>query len=131
MTGFQHTSSFIFPTLAWQSPSEPVLKTNQPRMAIRATAMSWQNMSTDGAMSELISADNFTGPPQDFKLNHVNEILGLMGSTGEQLALAWTAEQDVQRWLQTATTRDPVHQRMGVRAMAERPLQPRCRAQPR
>lgn len=113
MTDFQHISAFTLSTLSWKTPTEPALETNQPRKAIHATAVRWQNMSVDGAFSELVSVSNFAGPPQDVKLNYVNAITGLMGSIGEQLGLTWTAEQDVQRWLQTATTRDPVHQRMG------------------
>jgi hypothetical protein len=107
------------PTFAWNATKDTMLSTNNPRLRIRDLAMHWQEMAGDGALSELASMDGFAGPPDQLKLNYVNEITGLMGSAGEQLALAWTAEQDVQRWSQTRTGRDKFHQRIGVRALAE------------
>lgn len=58
--------------------------------------------------------------------NRVVEIHGLAGSIGEQLMLAWAAEQDAQRFLDPVIERDPSHlediqivQRMAVRALCE------------
>ncbi len=47
------------------------------------------------------------------------EIHGLAGAIGEQLGLAWTAEQDVQRFVATREGRTPEHQRLMQRALAE------------
>ncbi|MER7305584.1 hypothetical protein E5082_24970 [Streptomyces griseoluteus] len=59
-------------------------------------------------------------------INRVVEIHGLAGSIGEQLTLAWAAEQDAQRFQDPAIERDPQHlediqsaQRMAVRALCE------------
>ena len=47
------------------------------------------------------------------------ELHGLAGAIGEQIGLAWTAEQDVQRVVATAANRMPEHQRLLQRALAE------------
>ena len=51
--------------------------------------------------------------------NRLMEIRGLMGSIGEQLGLAWTAEQDTQRIRATKRYREIEHQVMIQRAVAE------------
>jgi hypothetical protein len=51
--------------------------------------------------------------------NRLLELHGLAGAVGEQIGLAWTAEQDVQRVVATAANRMPEHQRLLQRALAE------------
>lgn len=51
--------------------------------------------------------------------NRLQEIHGLAGAIGEQLGLAWTAEQDVQRFVETRARRHIQHQRLVQRALAE------------
>jgi len=52
--------------------------------------------------------------------NRLLEIHGLAGAIGEQLGLAWTAEQDVQRFVETRAQRpNEQHQRLVQRALAE------------
>jgi hypothetical protein len=51
--------------------------------------------------------------------NRLLEIHGLMGAIGEQLGLAWTAEQDVQRLHLTSERRDDIENRMATRAISE------------
>jgi hypothetical protein len=116
---FQYTSSMALSTLAWNATKENMISTDHSRMRIRKVGMTWQEVASEGTASELLSAGSFAGSPDQLKVNHVNEITGLMGSAGEQITLAWTAEQDVQRWNQTKEQRDKFHTRMGVRALAE------------
>ena len=71
--------------------------------------------SADGTEHEIPLA-NANRPREK---NRVLEIHGLMGSIGEQLMLAWAAEQDVQRVILTRNTRDEVVTRMLGRAHAE------------
>ncbi|GAB2607092.1 hypothetical protein GCM10027168_44920 [Streptomyces capparidis] len=59
-------------------------------------------------------------------MNRVVEIHGLAGSIGEQLTLAWAAEQDAQRWQSPDVYRDPEHLEslayatcMAIRALCE------------
>jgi len=56
-------------------------------------------------------------PPRE--PNRILELHGLMGAIGEQLGLAWTAEQDVQRLSQTRGGREQIHHRLVARAQAE------------
>ena len=98
-------------------------------------AMEWQQLSAIGAAAEL---EAVPGPfrrsitwnrtvhviePRTGTLpreaNRLLEIHGLMGAIGEQLGLAWTAEQDVQRFQLTSGLRDDIENRMASRAMTE------------
>jgi len=97
--------------------------------------MAWQQLSTAGAGAEMWAyplpirrQQTVDGkivplprrgkrPPRE--PNRLLEIMGVMGGMGEQLALAWTFEQDVQRFVATSSGREPEHQRMIQRALAE------------
>ncbi|MER7796210.1 hypothetical protein [Microbacterium sp. NPDC096154] len=53
-------------------------------------------------------------------VDQIAEILGRIGSAGEQLALALATNRDARRWtVADAATLDPQHATMGVRAQAE------------
>jgi hypothetical protein len=47
------------------------------------------------------------------------EIHGLMGAIGEQLGMAWTAEQDAQRLVLTSYGRHELTNRLMLRAQSE------------
>jgi hypothetical protein len=97
--------------------------------------MRWQQLSQHGSSAELwahpspihrtltrngrqlsLPRRDKIAPRED---NRILELHGLMGAIGEQLGLAWTVEQDVQRFVATAKGRIPEHQCMVQRALAE------------
>ena len=69
---------------------------------------------TDGVVVEVPRRPVRVPPP-----NRLLEIHGLIGAIGEQLGLAWTSERDVQRFVQTSSSRGLEHQRLIQRALAE------------
>ncbi|MEU9272144.1 hypothetical protein AB0E04_43090 [Streptomyces sp. NPDC048251] len=117
-------SSFAAPLTAKGEPAA-----TDKRGDIEDIAMRWQSHSSRGAAAGMASLDLLQqsgrigyGP----LLNRVVEIHGLAGSIGEQLSLAWAAEQDAQRFQSPDIERDPHHasdlefaQRMAVRALCE------------
>jgi hypothetical protein len=114
------TSALVFPTLsAWPAPDAQVLRTRAPRRFIQDVGVRWQLMSARGSWSETASmaSGGWRQHSREFRADAINELAGLMGSVGEQITLAWAAEQDVQRWLRSR--RDPYHRTMGTRALAE------------
>lgn len=97
--------------------------------------MRWQQLSAQAASAELAAyplplrrIERWNGvehiiepmsgkPPRE--QNRMLEIHGLMGAIGEQLGMAWTAEQDAQRVTIMADRRDEVEQRLMLRAQSE------------
>lgn len=106
-------------TLAWNANSTELRATRVRRSRVEDAGVQWQLMSTSGDLSEMATSSNYYGPAEALKLNRVNEIAGLMGSAGEQLSLAWTAEQDAQRWRQGGRGIKAIQQRMAIRAYSE------------
>ncbi|MEU0075571.1 hypothetical protein ABZ027_39510 [Streptomyces sp. NPDC006332] len=99
------------------------------REDVEAIAMRWQAFSSRGALAGWASEESLrqAGVPDYGPLiNRVVEIHGLMGSIGEQLALARAAELDAQRHRLGAAIVDPQQaavlehsRRMAVRALCE------------
>lgn len=96
--------------------------------------MAWQQLSQNGASAEgyampspirrsfSLNGKSVDIPKRGKRLpapNRLLEIHGLAGAIGEQLGLAWTAEQDVQRLVMSRLNRTPEHQRLVQRALAE------------
>ncbi|MGW3240470.1 hypothetical protein [Streptomyces olivaceus] len=116
--------SFSPPVTAEGKP-EPT----NPRKDIEDIAMRWQSHSGKGSAAgisslALLREVGVTGYGP--LINRVVEIHGLAGSIGEQLTLAWAAEQDAQRWRSPAPDEGQQHaqaeyarQRMAVRALCE------------
>ncbi|WP_446458964.1 hypothetical protein [Streptomyces rochei] len=101
-----------------------------PRKDVEEIAMRWQSHSGKGSAAgmssvALLREAGVTGYGP--LINRVVEVHGLAGSIGEQLTLAWAAEQDAQRWRSSGPGEDPQHpqeveyaqQRMAVRALYE------------
>jgi len=112
-------SAVTLRTLAWNANSTTLRATRARRSRVENAGIQWQLMSTSGDLSEMTTSSNYYGPAGTLKLNRVNEIAGLMGSAGEQLCLAWTAEQDAQRWRQGGRGIKAIQQRMAIRAYSE------------
>lgn len=120
----RHTSAIIARSLTWAD--EDLLRTAHERRLVANESMRWQQISQHGAQAEMWA---FPGPfnrgrnrrkyrpPRE--PNRLVELHGLMGAIGEQLGLAYAAEQDVQRLRSTSGNRDEVHQRLVQRAVAE------------
>jgi hypothetical protein len=131
------TVALLLPTFSWTfTDSAPVdLVPPQAHQGPASEAMEWQQVSAIGAAAELeavpgpfrrsitwngivhVIEPRIGTPPRE--ANRLLEIHGLMGAIGEQLGLAWTAEQDAQRLQLTSGLRDAIENRMASRAMAE------------
>lgn len=129
-----HTSAILAASLSWDDATIAVLVPSRQRRYVQNEAMAWQQLSQEGA-----DAEGYTMPspirrtykqnrktievPKRGKRipspNRLLEIHGLAGAIGEQLGLAWTAEQDVQRFVATRAGRGAEHQRLIQRALAE------------
>jgi len=129
-----HTSAILAASLSWDDAATAALLPSKRRVIVQNESMAWQNLSQLGA-----DAEGYTMPspwrrtyrqngktievPRRGKRipppNRLLEIHGLAGAIGEQLGLAWTAEQDVQRFVATRGERGPGHQRLIQRALAE------------
>lgn len=106
-------------TLAWSSDKGgPAIK---PRHRVSDEAVRWQLASQDGGFAALRSVfDQSAGNrPRRKDANRLVEVHSLMGAIGEQLGLAWTIEQDAQRFRKTADDRMEEHHRLVLRALAE------------
>jgi hypothetical protein len=73
-----------------------------------------RNYRLNGKLAEVPERRRRVPPP-----NRLLEIHGLAGAIGEQLGLAWTAEQGVQRFRSTGSSRSPEHQHFVQRALPE------------
>ncbi|MFF3208326.1 hypothetical protein [Streptomyces sp. NPDC002962] len=117
-------SSFAAPFTAEGAPAG-----TDKRGDVEDLAMRWQSYSSRGAAAGMASLELLQQAGQTGSgpmLNRIVEIHGLAGSIGEQLSLAWAAEQDAQRFQSPDVERDPDHaqelefaQRMAVRALCE------------
>lgn len=135
--GEQHVSAALPSSLGWDDEAINRVTPEHPRDEIADESMLWQELSMEGADVEreaYPSGRSFSSrrirngverppatipgrPPRE--PNRLLEIHGLMGAIGEQLGLAWAAEQDVQRIEATRDTRSPEHQRLIQRSVAE------------
>lgn len=133
-----YTIAQLIPTLSWswsEGWEDLRPKPGVPRHAVAGESMRWQELSAHAANAEMdahpspfqktftlngvrhvIAAGQGT-PPREH--NRILEIHGLMGAIGEQLGLAWSAEQDAQRVVVTATGRDEITNRLMIRSITE------------
>lgn len=95
-------------SLAPPSGSRPD-NTREQYLSIAKLAQEWQKTGTGAIWSEAHAAR--LGLERD----RVHEIVGCVAAAGEQLGLAWTAQQDMQRWLASESSGKP----MATRAFAE------------
>lgn len=131
-----HTSALLAPSLSWDSESIRALRPGRARSLVQRESLAWQVLSQSGAEAEFLAMPSVshrivrlkTGagtedapgrPRRQPPPNRLLEVHGLAGAIGEQLGLAWTAEQDVQRLVATAPRREPEHQRFIQRAVTE------------
>jgi hypothetical protein len=129
-----HTSALLASSLSWDESSILRVTPKKYRKYVQRECLAWQQLSQYGSDAEMYALPSVI--PQrivmDGKViqlprrpgrvpppNRLLEIHGLAGAIGEQIALAWTAEQDVQRLVATSANRDPEHQRLVQRALAE------------
>src|SRR4051794_19802427 len=106
-----HTSAILAASLSWDAAVALGVQPVDRRLSIQDESMAWQNLSQYGADAERMAMPTIF--PETFTLNgraiqvptergripdpsRLLEIHGLAGAIGEQLGLAWTAEQDVQ-----------------------------------
>lgn len=77
--------------------------------SIVVLAQEWQKLAALAISGEVHAA--LLG----LERNRVHELLGCIAAAGEQLGLAWTVQQDLQRWLASESDGQP----MATRALAE------------
>ncbi|MFF3166821.1 hypothetical protein [Streptomyces sp. NPDC003273] len=123
------TSALSLPSFAPPRTAKDEQVPTDKRGDIQDVAMRWQSHSAGGAMAgwaslELLQRSGRTGYGP--LLNRVVEIHGLAGSIGEQVSLAWAAEQDAQRFRSPLSARHPQNAettefayRMAARALCE------------
>lgn len=131
-----HTSAILAMTLNWDHQGATAVRPLKVRKYIGREALAWQQLSQHGADAEgyafpspwrrqhVVNGKARQVPRRGRRLpegNRLLELHGLAGGIGEQLGLAWTAEQDVQRLIVTQgrTSRDTEHQRLIQRAVTE------------
>jgi hypothetical protein len=131
----RYTSAVLASSFGWDNESIAACPAAEERADIADEALEWQHLSHEGAYAEsqaypmpmrrliqwkgrtqIIEPRQGTPPREP---NRLLEIHGLMGAIGEQVGLAWTAEQDVQRLCQTCGGREQIHHRLVARAQAE------------
>ncbi|MFC8015662.1 hypothetical protein [Streptomyces cinereoruber] len=126
----QWTSALSFSSFSVPLRPDGTPATTDPRRSIEDLAMRWQSHSGRGATagwaSDAALRKAAVPGPYGALVNRVVEIHGLAGSIGEQLTLAWAAEQDAQRFQSPEIERPTEHlettlaaQRMAVRALCE------------
>lgn len=99
----------------WQMMSGHASEAESAAAMAGVPLMSWKVRESDGTETVV----PMEGKDRPREPNRVLEIHGLMGSIGEQLMLAWAAEQDVQRVEQSADRRGELVTTMLGRAHAE------------
>jgi hypothetical protein len=129
-----HTSALIAPSLSWDNSSIQALTPPKARAYVEQESLAWQQMSQHGSAAEdhaipsharrqhIVNGRVTVVPKRPRRIpapNRLLELHGLAGAIGEQLGLAWTAEQDVQRFIATSAGRLAEHQRLVQRALAE------------
>ena len=129
-----HTSALIASSLGWDNSSIAALRPRKVSARVEQESFAWQQMSQDGSAAEdyaipsharrrhIVNGRVTLVPKRPRRIaprNRLLELHGLAGAIGEQLGLAWTAEQDVQRFIATSAGRLTEHQRLVQRALAE------------
>ena len=122
-----HTSALIAPSLSWDNSSIQALTPPKARAYVEQESLAWQQMSQDGSAVEdyaipsharrqhIVNGRVTLVPKRPRRIpapNRLLELHGLAGGIGEQLGLAWTVEQDVQRLIATSAERPAEHQRL-------------------
>lgn len=129
-----HTSAILARSLCWDGSLVTAARPRSDRAYAQRESLAWQQLSQHGAAAEenampspfrrtyTVNGKPIEVPKRARRLpppNRLLEVHGLAGAIGEQLGLAWTAEQDVQRLVATRADRVPEHQRLVQRALAE------------
>ncbi|MFJ6385888.1 hypothetical protein ACIQI7_38530 [Kitasatospora sp. NPDC092039] len=121
------TSALSLSTFSPRNPDGSLPEPADRREGIVRVAGSWQKRSARGDMVGFVSLASLRGSTAAERADAVNRVVelhGLMGSIGEQLVLAYAAEQDAQRWLALPVEEPEVpwvgrHHRMAVRGLCE------------
>jgi hypothetical protein len=82
---------------------------NEQYTSIVELAQEWQKTGARAIQGEAHAA------LLNLERNRVHELIGCIAAAGEQLGLAWTSQQDMQRWLASENDGQP----MATRALAE------------
>lgn len=101
----------VLQRLTWTPSGTELPPVPNGRAAVQEVALDWQKV---GAQAQFLELHGYTkGAPE----GRVSELVGRMASCGEQLGLAWTIDQELQRWM-VAGRQGPGFS-MACRALAE------------
>lgn|GEM_PF-6712246 len=135
MTERSHISALAAISACWDEDAIHRQVPEKRRQRVVDEAIAWQSLGGEGSNAEMWAQPmpmrrekRVNGrvvrlprrgkkPPRE--PNRILEIMGLMGGMGEQLSLAWTFEQDAQRFVATAASREAEHQLLIQRALCE------------
>jgi hypothetical protein len=110
----QWTSALIFSSFTLPDTRDGTPASTDRRRAVEDMAMRWQSHSSYGMLAglgsetALVGAGAFNSSGREL-INRAVEIHGIAGSIGEQLTLAWAAEQDAQRYQSPELDRPAEH----------------------
>jgi hypothetical protein len=97
--------------LTWTPRGTALPAVPDDRLPVQQVALEWQQL---GARAQFLELHGYTrGAPE----GRISELVGRCASCGEQLGLAWTMDQELQRWL-VAGRAEPGFA-MACRALAE------------
>ena len=101
--------AMVLRTFSFAPPSGHIGTATNARKSVQETATDWQRLGAHATWFELLGTNLGVGR------DRLHELVGCAAATGEQLGLAWTAEQDTQRWVDARSDA----RRMARRAMAD------------
>lgn len=106
------TVAMVLRHLCWVPPGTKLVSTPIDRLMVQRVAMDWQTMGMYAPIAEMHGARQ--GALQD----RMSELMGRAAAAGEQLGLAWTLDQELQRWHAADSDSHPGRS-MATRALAE------------
>jgi len=112
MAGEGETVAMVLHHLTWTSSSRTVADAPLERAPVKKTAMDWQELGAHAQWAEL------HGVTKGVVEGRMSELMGRAAVAGEQLGLAWTLDQELQRWY-TIGADGHRGQSMATRALAE------------
>jgi hypothetical protein len=86
------TVAMVLRYLTWIPSGEAISDPPRQRVTAQNTAIEWQEVGTHAEWAEL------HGAKSGVLEGRMSELLGRAAVAGEQLGLAWTLDQEVQRW---------------------------------
>jgi hypothetical protein len=101
----------VLSRIGWMPRDTRLAEVPNPRTSVQATALEWQTAGVQAQWLEIHGVLKGAGE------GRVSELVGRAAAAGEQLGLAWTLDQELQRWYAAADDHPGLS--MAARALAE------------